>query len=203
MTATTDLALLAAVLRGDADAWRQLLARHGTLVYRCAARVMVRGGRRDRADFDEVYAEVLFQLVAGDMRKLRSFDPRRGLKLSSWLGMIASNAAYDFLRRAARRPPTANGHDDTVEQIAGDATSPLAMLIEKERRRELIAMLDQLTARDRRFVELYYQHDFDADAVASAMQISRKTVYTKKHKIRAQLTRALGDRSELDDLAAA
>ena len=38
------------------------------------------------------------------MHKLRLYDPARGTKLGSWIGMIAVNAAYDFLRGVARRP---------------------------------------------------------------------------------------------------
>ena len=53
---------------------------------------------------DEMYAEVLLSLLRDDMRKLRIFDPQRGSKLGSWIGMLTTNATHDHLRSAARRP---------------------------------------------------------------------------------------------------
>jgi RNA polymerase sigma-70 factor (ECF subfamily) len=203
---TSDQDLLEDVLRGDGRAWQELLRRYRGLIYRCIARVIARGGFRGRADMDEVYAEILLQLVRDDMRKLRAYDPGRGVKLGTWIGMIAGNAAYDFLRGAARRPMLDRDDDAAVEVGDTRERGPLAMLIEKERWRHANALLGGLTERDRRFVELYYRRGLDADEVAAEMQISRKTVYSKKHKIRAQLARALEERSEdsaLADLAEA
>ena len=67
-------------------------------------------------------------------------------------------------------------------------------------------LLSDFTDKDRTFVELYYQKGLEADEIAAEMQISLKTVYSKKHKIRAHLVRCLqniaGD-SPIADLAAA
>jgi RNA polymerase sigma-70 factor (ECF subfamily) len=84
--------------------------------------------------------------------------------------------------------------------------TPLDMLIEKERWDHLNGLLSDFTDKDRTFVELYYQKGLEADEIAAEMQISLKTVYSKKHKIRAHLVRCLqniaGD-SPIADLAAA
>ncbi len=84
--------------------------------------------------------------------------------------------------------------------------SPLDELIEKERWTHLNSLLSDFTDKDRTFVELYYQRGMEADEIAAEMQISLKTVYSKKHKIRAHLVRCLqsltGD-SPIADLAAA
>ena len=56
------------------------------------------------------------------------------------------------------------------------------------------------------FLVLYYARGLAAEEVAEQMKISLKTVYSKKHKIRAHLQRCLetarGD-SAIADLAAA
>jgi RNA polymerase sigma-70 factor (ECF subfamily) len=146
------------------------------------------------------------QLVRDDMHKLRIYNPARGTKLGSWIGMISVNAAYDFLRGAGRRPllDKVDGMVD-AESEEGDR-SPLDQLIEKERWSHLNELLSDFTDKDRTFVELYYQKGMDADEIASEMQISLKTVYSKKHKIRAHLVRCLqniaGD-SPIADLALA
>jgi len=143
--------------------------------------------------------------VRDDMHKLRLYDPARGTKLSSWIGMIAVNAAYDHLRGVGRRP-LLDKFDGTVDAHEEVDRSPLDLLIEKERWTHLNDLLGEFTDKDRTFVELYYQRGLEADEIAAAMQISLKTVYSKKHKIRAHLLRCLqglrGD-SPIADLVAA
>jgi RNA polymerase sigma-70 factor (ECF subfamily) len=157
------------------------------------------------ADLDEIYADVMMQLVREDMHKLRLYDPARGTKLGSWIGMISVNAAYDFLRSAGRRP-LLDKVDGAIDPHDECDRTPLDQLIEKERWEHLNSLLDEFTAKDRTFVELYYQKGLPADEIAAKMRISLKTVYSKKHKIRAHLVRCLerlaGD-SPIADLAAA
>jgi RNA polymerase sigma-70 factor (ECF subfamily) len=49
------------------------------------------------------------------------------------------------------------------------------------------ALLADFTDRDRRFVELYYGCGLMPEEVAAAMNISVKTVYSKKNKLRTRL----------------
>jgi len=160
----------------------------------------------------------LYHVVNGDRQEFASADlavtagqwhtlevTARGTKLGSWIGMISVNAAYDFLRSAGRRPllDKVDGMLDPHEEC--DRT-PLDQLIEKERWEHLNTLLSDFTDKDRTFVELYYQRGMEADEIAVEMQISLKTVYSKKHKIRAHLVRCLerlaGD-SPIADLALA
>jgi RNA polymerase sigma-70 factor (ECF subfamily) len=147
----------------------------------------------------------MMQLVRDDMHKLRIYNPARGTKLGSWIGMLSVNAAYDYLRSAGRRPllDKVDGALDPHEEC--DRT-PLDQLIEKERWSHLNGLLAEFSAKDRTFVELYYQKGLEADEIAAEMQISLKTVYSKKHKIRAHLVRCLSQLtvdSPIADLAAA
>jgi RNA polymerase sigma-70 factor (ECF subfamily) len=186
----TDADLLYRTLSKEANAWRELVRRFRSLVYRCVTKVI---GRYDSvlssADADEVYGEVLVALVRDDMRKLRLYDARRGTKLSSWIGMISTNTAYDFLRQSARRP--ALDRIDGVMEIDSFEQSPLENVLEEERRGELNDLLSAYSDKDRAFVSLYYAHGLDAEEVASEMGISVKTVYSKKHKLLARLQRTL------------
>ncbi len=202
----TDRELLKFVLRSDARGWAELIRRFRPLIYRCITKVTLKyAPSLGSADLDEIYADVMMQLVREDMRKLRIYNPARGTKLGSWIGMISVNAAYDFLRSAGRRPllDKVDGNLDPHEE--SDRT-PLDQLIEKERWEHLNELLSDFTDKDRTFVELYYQRGLEADEIAAEMQISLKTVYSKKHKIRAHLVRVLqniaGD-SPIADLAAA
>jgi RNA polymerase sigma-70 factor (ECF subfamily) len=202
----TDRELLSKALRSDARGWAELIRRFRPLIYRCITKVTLKyAPSLGSADLDEIYAEVMMQLVRDEMHKLRIYNPARGTKLGSWIGMIAINAAYDFLRSAGRRPilDKTDGMLDPHEEC--DRT-PLDHLLEKERWDSLNDLLTDFTEKDRHFVELYYRRGMEADEIAAEMQISLKTVYSKKHKIRAHLVRCLervsGD-SAIGDLAAA
>lgn len=202
----TDRELLRYVLRNDTRGWAELVRRFRPLVYRCITKVTLRyAPSLGSADLDEIYADVMMQLVRDDMHKLRIYNPARGTKLGSWIGMLAVNAAYDFLRSAGRRP-LLDKVEGTLEQYEECDRSPLDQLIEKERWSHVNGLLAEFTDKDRTFVELYYQRGLDADEIAAEMQISLKTVYSKKHKIRAHLVRCLsnlaGD-SPIADLAIA
>lgn len=200
----SDRELLKHVLRSEARGWAELVRRFRPLIYRCITKVTLKyAPGLGSADLDEIYADVMMQLVRDDMHKLRIYNPARGTKLGSWIGMISVNAAYDFLRSAGRRPllDKVDGVLDPHEEC--DRT-PLDQLIEKERWDHLNSLLSDFTQKDRTFVELYYQKGLEAEEIASEMQISLKTVYSKKHKIRAHLVRVLqniaGD-SPIADLA--
>ena len=202
----SDRELLKCVLRNEARGWTELVRRFRPLIYRCITKVTLKyAPSLSTADLDEIYADVMMQLVRDDMHKLRIYNPARGTKLGSWIGMISVNAAYDFLRSAGRRPllDKVDGNVDPHEEV--DRT-PLDELIEKERWDHLNELLADFTDKDRTFVELYYQRGMEAEEIASEMQISLKTVYSKKHKIRAHLVRCLqnltGD-SPIADLAVA
>lgn len=202
----TDRELLRYVLRNEARGWAELVRRFRPLIYRCITKTTLKySPGLGSADLDEIYADVMMQLVHNDMHKLRLYNPARGTKLGSWIGLISVNAAYDFLRGVGRRPvlDKVDGHLDPHEEC--DRT-PLDQLIEKERWDHLNSLLAEFTDKDRTFVELYYQRGLEADEIAATMNISLKTVYSKKHKIRAHLVRALRDvagDSPIADLALA
>lgn len=202
----SDEELLANVLRNQGVAWSELVRRYRALIYRCISKVTLRyAPTLASADMDEIYAEVMIQLVRDDMHKLRIYDPGRGAKLGSWIGMLAVNAAYDYLRSAGRRP-ILNREGNLIETNEEHDRSPLDHLLEKERWDHLNGMLMDFTDKDRTFVDLYYRRGMEAEQVAEEMQISLKTVYSKKHKIRAHLMRCLermAGESPIADLAAA
>jgi RNA polymerase sigma-70 factor (ECF subfamily) len=182
----TDESLLELVLVRDQDAWNELLRRYRGLVYRCITRVAAKyDALLSNEDANEIFGDLCFNLLRDDMRKLRAYDPTRGAKLGSWLGLLAINTAYDFLRQSSRRPLVRRLDD--ADDRAGDGPSALEALLEKERWSHLNALLADFSDRDRRFVELYYGHGLLPDEVAAAMGISVKTVYSKKNKLREKL----------------
>ena len=129
------------------------------------------------------------------MHKLRAFDFERGSRLSTWISMLATNATWDHLRSFARRPGL--GPWGEVELTEADDPDPLKALLAREDVARLAKVLDSFSQKDREFVQLFYLGDEDPEHVAVRLRISVKTVYTKKHKLKARLLKALrahGDR---------
>lgn len=186
LSSFTDGALLEVVLGKSELAWRELLRRFRSLMFRCINKVAGRHEARLFAeDVNEIFSEVCVNLLRDNMKKLRAYDPARGSKLGTWLGLISMNTAYDFLR-VTRRRPLLDKLENAPERPALDP-SALDELLDKERRSYLAALLADFSDKDRRFVDLYYAQGLLPEEVAAAMQISVKTVYSKKNKLRTKL----------------
>jgi RNA polymerase sigma-70 factor (ECF subfamily) len=184
----SDAELLSQVLARKERAWTELLRRYRGLIFRCITKVTARyTSVLSNEDASEIFADVCVNLLRDDMRKLRAYDADRGSKLGSWLGLIAIHTAYDYLR-ASSRHPMVDRLDGTPDRESGEP-GPEEHAIALERWGQLGQLLEGFTERDRKFVELYFGRGLHPEAVALAMNISVKTVYSKKNKIRSKLER--------------
>jgi len=189
----TDRELLARMLERDGLAWREFDTRFGRLIFRCIHRVVARfRAGLGSEDVQEIHAQLMYELTARDMKKLRAFQPERGNKLGSWIGMLATNAAWDHLRRASRQPPSSEVQDAT--DLRSEGESPFEETVRREHVALVAETLAEFSDKDREFVVLYFMEGLTPEAVAEKMEISVKTVYSKKHKIRCRLEHALSER---------
>jgi RNA polymerase sigma-70 factor (ECF subfamily) len=187
----SDRELLSRVLRREQQGWNELVRRYRALIYRCITKVTNKyAPYAASADVDEVFAEVLVSLVRDDMHKLRMYDPTRGTKLGSWIGIIAVNAGFDYLRGTMRRN-VSDRLDPSYDPHEPYDRTPLDSLLDKERWSSLNGMLTEFSDKDRQFLDLFYARGMEAEEVAAEMNISLKTVYSKNHKIRSHLKRCL------------
>jgi RNA polymerase sigma-70 factor (ECF subfamily) len=183
--------LLARMLEDDASAWRQFTTRYSRLIFSCIGRVTCRfSAVLSQDDVREIYAMLCVQLLANDKHKLRTFEPNRGNKLGSWLGMLAVHTAYDYLRSVKREPQRASLTE--AESLKTSAPDPFDAVLWRERADSVRSVLESFTEKDRQFVALYYGEGLTPEQIAERMRISVKTVYSKKHKIRARLELLLG-----------
>jgi RNA polymerase sigma-70 factor, ECF subfamily len=180
-----DCLLVAGLLADDPRAWSEFNQRFGRLIDRCIRRVL---GRFSYANGDEevreVNATLCLQLLARDKYKLRSYNEQRGTKFSTWLGLLANHAAYDYLRSRRRDPQLREVDCDLCDESVPNPFDACAAREEAERVSQLLASFSE---KDRQFVILYFSEGLEPEEVAREMGISVKTVYSKKHKIRARL----------------
>ncbi len=181
-----EIRLVARMVTGEARAWREFQRRYDRLIYRCITKVTARFAARVSADdVHEVYATLLLQLLANDMHKLRTFDPERGNRLGSWIGLLAINATYDHLR-SLRRESNSQPIQE-AEQVRGDGPDPYEECERREQAEVVSKMLGDFSEKDRQFMVLYFGEGLKPEEVAEKMSISVKTVYSKKHKIQSRL----------------
>lgn len=190
-TVDAEAALVARMIEGEANAWREFQVKYDRLIYRCITKVTARfAARLSTDDVKEIYATLLLQLLANDKHKLRTFDPQRGNRFGSWVGLLAINAAYDHLRsirRDAHRAPLTE-----AEGLSSETPDPHDLCELRQRAGLVESLMAEFSAKDRQFVELYFGEGLKPEEVAVRMQISVKTVYSKKHKIQSRLEALLG-----------
>ncbi len=185
-SAWSDEQLVARMIKSQPLAWREFERRYDRLVDRCILKVTRRFSAVVSADdVREIAAMLRLSLVANDMHKLRSFDPERGNRFSSWIGLLAINCAYDYLRTVRREPGKAALTEAT--DLAAETPDPFEMVAQRQRAEIAKRLLEGFSARDRAFAALYFGEGLDPNVIAQRMKISVKTVYSKKHKIQARL----------------
>jgi RNA polymerase sigma-70 factor (ECF subfamily) len=196
-----------AVLAGEPAAWPTFFARYERLILSCIRRALHRyHAHYNDEDVEDLVSQTALNLVKDDYKKLRAFDATRGYKLSSWVGLIATNTALDALRR--RTPgdvAQAASLDDEAQAIdpPSESEGAEAALERAERRAELGRAVAELTPSDRLFVEYYFASELPPEEIARLMNISLNTVYSRKNKIREKLKRILGGAGGKDDRAPA
>jgi RNA polymerase sigma-70 factor (ECF subfamily) len=186
--------LIASMLANDPAAWREFRSRYDRLIIRCITKVTRRfASMVSQDDVREIYANLCVALLSNDMHKLRTFDPERGNRFSSWIGLLAINAAYDYLR-TLKREPQKECISEAMELVA-DLPDPFELTSEHERASIAQATLADFSEKDRTFAALYFGEGMDPQAIAAKMNISVKTVYSKKHKIQSRLESVLSMRA--------
>jgi RNA polymerase sigma-70 factor (ECF subfamily) len=134
-----DSAAVAQARAGDSEAFRLLVERHSRALFRLAYRMT--GNEHDAED-------VVQEAFLKAYRSLDRFEERS--QVSSWLYRIASNCAFDVLRRRQRR-------DSPVDSLdVEDAAEPEETLPGPDRlaegsdvRRGLERALERMSARER------------------------------------------------------
>ena len=187
-----DATLVAGMIAGSREAWRTFHTRYGALVARSIYGVTRRFWRiATTEDAHDIAGVFYLSLVAKDKKKLRSFDPARGYRLASWLRVLVMNATYDYLRRVSREP--FKEELEAAEDVPCGALDPFARVSRDETVSAVATELQRFSPRDRAFTKLHLVEGVGASDVAARMNVSVKTVYSKKNKIVSRLSAALAD----------
>ena len=186
--------LLKAVLARDTGAWSGFFYRYERLIISCIKKVLHRyTAVYGDEDIEDMVSTVCLNLVKDDYRKLRTYDASRGYKLSSWVGLIATNTAHDALRRREPIHQRIDDHnqDEAKVEIVDTQPNPGERMERTEEWTALLKAIQDLPDSDRQFLELYYDHEYEPEEIARRLGISVNTVYSRKNKVREKLRRLI------------
>ncbi|HEY8041992.1 MAG TPA: sigma-70 family RNA polymerase sigma factor, partial [Polyangiaceae bacterium] len=172
--ADDERALVDALIANRPTAWREFQRRYDRLVMRCITKVTKRFAAVSQDDVREIYAQLLVSLLANDKSKLRAFDPARGSRFSSYVGMLAIHCAYDWLR-AMRREPQREALAEAAD-LTSDLPDPFEAAAQAERADLAARVMEGFSERDRTFAALYFGEGMEPHEIARSMKISVKTV---------------------------
>ena len=182
-----DVALVEQALRGQLDAFNQLVARHQDHLFALVYRLVP-----DRDQAADAVQEAFFSAY----RNLASF---RGGSVRSWLGRIAINAAMDMQRARRRRPsqPYPEFEDESWQPPAEPDVEPEAQAVAAERSKALARVLGELPFEQRNCIVLFDVEGYDYAEIAAIMRVEIGTVKSRIHRGRLALRRALTPDREL------
>ena len=168
----SDEDLVAAALRGDADAFSALVARHYDTIYRFAFRML-----GQKAEAEDLAQDVCAALA----QKIGSWSGSG--RFTTWLYRVVANAATDRFRRRQTRDRAAEGWGETA-LLARDAASEAQAEIEW-----LHQAMARLSPDLRATVALVLGEEMTHAEAAAALDISEGTVSWRMSEVRRELRR--------------
>ncbi len=175
-----DARLVESALKGESEAFEQLLRRHEGRVLRLLRLLGV--APEDRED---VAQEVFIRVF----RHLGGFH--RGRPFAAWLYRITVNTANTQRRRIARHRREETAPVERLHEAPDRRPGPGAVLEGRERQRRLEAALAALSDRERAVFVLCELEALETRQVAAALGITRITVRRHLGRARARLRELL------------
>lgn len=171
---------------GDLDAFNQLVLAHQDLVYNHVFALL-----RDHDTAEDAAQESFIKAF----QHLAEF---RGGSFRPWLLKIATNAAYDVLRRSRRRPVASlfpedeyGSENESPPWLADPSLSPETRAEQNEMTKELHRILDELPRAFRNVILLVDVHEFDYAEAARTLGIPIGTIKSRLARARFQMQEKL------------
>ncbi len=181
MTRQEEAQVIEQILKGDINAYEQLVTRYEKSVYNLALRM---------TDNAEDAADMAQEAFIKAYNSLASF--RGDSKFSVWLYRIVSNVCLDFLRKQSRRPAMSlSVEDDDGEDVQLDvpdeSMSPESLLERKLTRESVRAGLARLPEDYRQILLLRELQGLSYDEIAQTLDIGVGTVKSRIFRAREKL----------------
>ncbi len=185
MSDAADLHAVQRTLRGDTDAFGEIVERYTPVIYSLAVRML------DSAeDAEEATQEVFLKAY----RSLSRFHLSK--RFYPWLYTIAVNYLRSQRRKRRRRDPSGDlSYDESLPAGAADGPheAPETSLLRTEARRSVDRGLERLKAAHREVFVLRELEGLSVADVAEVLGIAEGTVKTHLHRAKRELARHVLD----------
>jgi len=178
-------ALIRRCQQGDRLAIEVLVRRYQNYVYRLCYLVM-----RSEQDAEDMTQETFIRAF----RALPRFEIREGTSFEAWLYRIAINACRSRMRRKWYQ--VLPWPEPAPQLVAEPEEQPDRVLIQGERRDQLLEAIDSLGERHRLVVILRYYAGLSNEEIARALNIPSGTVRSRLHIARQRLRELLAQQDE-------
>ncbi|MFE1170892.1 RNA polymerase sigma factor SigM [Streptomyces sp. NPDC058773] len=172
----TDADLLALHVKGDPDAFGEIVRRHRDRLWAVALRTL--GDREEAAD-------AVQDALVSAYRAAHTF--RGHSAVTTWLHRITVNACLDRARKAASRRTSPVAETDRLEQLLEPEESAAAPAERQDLHRELISALRTLPEDQRAALVLVDMQGYPVAEAASILDIPTGTVKSRCARGRARL----------------
>ena len=175
-TGLGDNEIISRVLRGEQNAYAELVNRYQAYVFTLVLRMI-----KSREDAEEVAQDVFIKAY----RSLADF--RGESKFSTWLYTIANTTSITFLRK--KKLDVHSLDNEKVFEVADSKDSGLrANLVEQKSRvnmvNEAIAML---SPDDAEIITLFYKAEQNLEEISRILRLETNTVKVRLHRARTRL----------------
>ncbi len=185
-----DSVQVARVLKGDADAYRLLVERHGRRVYQLAFRIT-----GNEADAEDVAQESFLRAY----KSLHLYDSRA--QFSTWLYRITANCSVDLVRKRVRRMEAqVTGADeeerDLLAQLPSSAPDSDRLAFSGQIRGKVESAMEELSPMERCAFVLRHFEGASIEEICNVLGLSQNAakhcVFRAVQKLRRALEPVLG-----------
>jgi len=174
--------VIRAVLSGDTEAYRALVVRHSSSLFRVAYRIT-----GNEADADEVVQEAFLR----GYQKLPSFQFKA--RFGTWIYRIAVNCAFNRVERHApeARQFSLSDAEHVQEQLQDPDAGPERLFLSKEMAERQTFAMHALTPLERTAFLLRHVEDQSTSEIAEALNMApnavKQAVFRAVQKLRRRL----------------
>lgn len=179
MKPTKDQDIIDEVLKGQTNAFSELVDKYKDMVFTLAFRIM-----KDKRLADEMSQTVFIKIY----KKLNSFKGQS--KFSSWIYRITYNTCLDELRKRGKNYKFVQINDFTEHEVL-TVESALDQMKKDELTETIKIGLEELPGEMAFLITLYYFEDNSIKEIAESLNIKENNAKVKLHRARLKLTEIL------------
>jgi RNA polymerase sigma factor (sigma-70 family) len=175
MTFRDDSFYIGQVVKGNSEAYAELVNKHKDMVFMIAVKIL-----RHREDAEEVAQDVFLKAY----NALRSF--KGDSKFSTWLYRIAYNTAISQSRR--KNPVFSAIDDEMIDNYTTDAIgSSVNELTREEQITAVNTVMDALPEEENLLLTLFYKKDKSIGEISEITGYTQSNVKVKLYRIRKRM----------------